>query len=77
MELQNLSAFVAVSEQKSFSRAAERLFITQPAVSKRISALESELNTRLFDRIGRKIQLTEAGKALLPSAQQSERDMGY
>lgn len=69
MELQNLSAFIAVSDQKSFSRAAERLFITQPAVSKRISALESELNTRLFDRIGRKIQLTEAGKALLPSAQ--------
>ena len=68
MELQNLSAFIQVSELGSFSRAAEKLFITQPAVSKRISALETELNVSLFDRIGRKIQLTEAGNALLPSA---------
>ncbi len=68
MDIQNLSAFICVSEQHSFSRAAEQLFITQPAVSKRISALENELNTRLFDRIGKHIQLTEAGRALLPSA---------
>jgi len=68
MDIQNLSAFIAVSEQKSFSRAAEQLFLTQPAVSKRISALETELNTQLFDRIGRRVQLTEAGRALLPSA---------
>jgi len=68
MDFQNLSAFVSVSEQRSFSKAAEHLFITQPAVSKRISALESELNTRLFDRIGKKVQLTQAGQALLPSA---------
>ena len=68
MDFQNLSAFIAVSEAGSFSKAAERLFITQPAVSKRISSLESELNTPLFDRIGKQIQLTEAGNALLPSA---------
>jgi len=68
MDIQNLSAFISVSEQRSFSKAAEHLFITQPAVSKRISALESELNTRLFDRIGKQVQLTEAGNALLPSA---------
>lgn len=68
MDFQNLSAFVSVSEQQSFSKAAAHLFITQPAVSKRISSLESELNTRLFDRIGKKIQLTQAGRALLPSA---------
>jgi len=68
MEIQNLSAFISVSERNSFSKAAEQLFITQPAVSKRISALEKELNIRLFDRIGKSVQLTEAGKALLPSA---------
>ncbi|MCW8935410.1 MAG: LysR family transcriptional regulator [Gammaproteobacteria bacterium] len=68
MEIQNLSAFISVSEKKSFSKAAEQLFITQPAVSKRISALEKELNIRLFDRIGKSVLLTEAGKTLLPSA---------
>lgn len=69
MDIQALSAFVAVSDSHSFSRAAEQLFITQPAVSKRISALEKQLNSRLFDRIGKTVQLTEAGRALLPSAQ--------
>ena len=68
MELANLQAFVAVAEQESFSLAAERLFLTQPAVSKRIATLESELNQRLFDRIGRRIRLTEPGKVLLPRA---------
>jgi len=68
MDIHNLSAFIRVNEQNSFSKAAEQLFITQPAVSKRISALEAELNTRLFDRIGKHIQLTQAGQALLPSA---------
>ncbi len=68
MELDNLRAFISVAEQGSFSRAAERLFITQPAVSKRIASLESELDTGLFDRIGHNITLTEAGKALLPRA---------
>jgi len=69
LDIQALSAFVAVSDSQSFSRAAEQLFITQPAVSKRISTLENHLNTRLFDRIGKTVQLTEAGRALLPSAQ--------
>jgi len=69
VDIQNLSAFIAVSNTQSFSRAAEQLFITQPAVSKRISSLEGELNTRLFDRIGKTVQLTEAGRALIPSAQ--------
>ena len=67
MNIQNLSAFIAVSETGSFSKAATRLFITQPAVSKRISALESELDVKLFDRIGKSVQLTEAGSALVPS----------
>ena len=68
MELQNLQAFISVSETGSFSKAAEKLFLTQPAVSKRISSLEQTLNVRLFDRIGKTVQLTEAGAALLPGS---------
>jgi DNA-binding transcriptional LysR family regulator len=68
MDLNALEAFVAVAESSSFSRAAEQLFLTQPAVSKRIATLESQLDARLFDRVGRSIQLTEAGAALLPTA---------
>ena len=60
-----LQAFRAVAETGSFSLAAERIFLTQPAVSKRIAALEQDLSARLFDRIGRRVQLTEAGRALL------------
>jgi len=68
MDIDTLQAFVAVAENHSFSHAAEHLYLTQPAVSKRIATLESELNTRLFDRIGRKVELTESGNALLPRA---------
>ena len=64
MDIPALQAFLAVAETGSFSKGAERIFITQPAVSKRIAALESELGTPLFDRIGREIQLTDAGRAL-------------
>ncbi|MDH5711541.1 MAG: LysR family transcriptional regulator [Gammaproteobacteria bacterium] len=68
MDILNLQTFISVSDTQSFSRASEQLHITQPAVSKRISALEQTLGVRLFDRIGKKVQLTEAGEALLPSA---------
>ncbi len=68
MDISALQAFVAVAEAGSFSRASERLYLTQPAISKRVAQLESELDTRLFDRIGRTISLTESGKALLPRA---------
>lgn len=70
MDLAELKAFVAVAESGSFSEAAEQLFITQPAVSKRIAALEAELGSALFDRIGRSIQLTEAGTSLLPQSRE-------
>jgi len=70
MDLANLNAFIAVAETRSFSLAAERLHLTQPAVSKRIAALEAQLDVRLFDRLGREIGLTEAGRALLPRAYQ-------
>jgi DNA-binding transcriptional LysR family regulator len=66
MDTQNIRAFLMVTETGSFSRAAEKLFITQPAVSKRIATLEQSLHTILFDRIGKQVQLTEAGQALVP-----------
>ncbi|HED17272.1 MAG TPA: LysR family transcriptional regulator [Gammaproteobacteria bacterium] len=65
MDIENLRAFISVAENSSFSRAAEQLFITQPAVSKRIATLEQRLDTRLFDRIGHRIQLTDGGRILL------------
>ena len=68
MDIHNLQAFIAVAEKRSFSKSAEGLKLTQPAVSKRIASLESELNCRLFDRVGRTVHLTEAGKVLLPTA---------
>lgn len=68
MEIAALAAFVAVADTASFSRAAERLFLTQPAVTKRVAALEGELGSALFDRIGRRVAPTEAGRALLPRA---------
>ncbi len=75
MDSDSLKSFLAVSECGSFSHAAERLFVTQPAVSKRIRALESQLDTRLFDRIGKQVQLTEAGRILLPKAQKILADV--
>jgi DNA-binding transcriptional LysR family regulator len=68
MDTQNLRAFMMVAEHASFSVAAQQLHLTQPAVSKRVAALEHQLGTALFDRIGRRVSLTEAGTALLPHA---------
>ena len=68
MDIPALQAFLAVAESGSFSRAAERIYLTQPAISKRIATLEKELDVRLFDRIGRGIHLTPAGEALLTRA---------
>ena len=75
MDIAALQAFLAVAETGSFSRAGERIFLTQPAISKRIAALETELGTRLFDRIGRRIHLTEAGHALLARAHNVLREL--
>jgi len=75
MDTQLLGAFLAVAETASFSQAAERLHLTQPAVSKRVALLETQLDTRLFDRIGRHVGLTEAGRRLLPRAQRILRDI--
>lgn len=69
MEIQSYAAFLAVAELESFSLAAERLHLTQPAVSKRIAQLEGELGAPLFDRLGRRVTLTEGGRALRPLAE--------
>ena len=68
MDIAALKAFVSVAETGSFSTAAAQLFLTQPAVSKRVAGLERDLKTPLFDRIGHRITLTEAGRALLLKA---------
>lgn len=68
MDIAGLHAFIIIAEGGSFSLAAEHLHLTQPAVSKRIAALEAELNVRLFDRLNRTVRLTEAGVLLLPRA---------
>lgn len=70
MDISTLHAFIAVARYQSFSKASESLFITQPAISKRVAALEIELGTQLFNRIARQISLTDAGKQLLPKAQE-------
>lgn len=68
MDTQHLYAFVAIAEHGSFSAAAERLHLTQPAISKRIALLEEQLKASLFDRIGRQVALTQAGQLLLSKA---------
>ncbi len=70
MDINNLRAFTKVAEHGSFSLAAESLHLTQPAISKRVAALESSLSMRLFDRIGHQVTLTEGGRQLLPQAQE-------
>lgn len=68
MTLDQLHAFIVVAETLNMTRAAERLHLTQPAVSAAIAALEQRHATRLFDRIGRRLELTEAGHLLIPEA---------
>ncbi|MFM7121944.1 MAG: LysR family transcriptional regulator [Gammaproteobacteria bacterium] len=74
LNLHDLQAFVAVAETGSFSRAAQRLHLTQPAISRRVQALETTVRTRLFDRVGKQVYLTDAGQLLLPRASRLLQD---
>jgi DNA-binding transcriptional LysR family regulator len=69
VQLSQINAFLTIAELESFSLAAERLHITQPAVSKRIRQLEQSMKTSLFDRIGKRSILTPNGLAFLPHAE--------
>ncbi|HJS50123.1 MAG TPA: LysR family transcriptional regulator [Gaiellaceae bacterium] len=69
MDTRQLAAFCAVVERRSFSQAAERLGVTQPAVSLQVRALEKRLGTQLLDRSGRRVEPTDAGWHLYRGAQ--------
>src|SRR5439155_206996 len=69
MDTRQLAAFCAVVERRSFSQAAERLGVTQPAISLQVRALEKRLGTQLLDRSGRRVEPTEAGLRLYRGAQ--------
>ena len=68
MELQQLRYAVAIAEEQSFTRAAERCFVVQSALSRQIKSLEGELGVRLFARTSRKVEATPAGEAFVEQA---------
>ncbi|ARU57322.1 transcriptional regulator [Oleiphilus messinensis] len=75
MDSQNIKAFLSVVENRSFSKAADHLHLTQPAISKRVQALEQELGVPLFDRSQRKAVLSEAGVVFAEKAKRIMREM--
>jgi DNA-binding transcriptional LysR family regulator len=70
VSLLQLESFVAVAEEENLSRAARRLFVSQPPLTRRIQSLEDELGVPLFRRTGRGMRLMPAGRSLLPHARQ-------
>jgi len=74
MELRHLRYFIAVAEELSFSRAAQRLYVSQPPLSRQIRDLESEFNVKLFERNRQEVKLTRVGRALLARARELIRD---
>jgi DNA-binding transcriptional LysR family regulator len=71
LDLGQIEAFVQVAQHRSFSKAADSLFLTQPSVTARIQSLERDLGEALFERNGRGVRLTEMGTAFLPFARRA------
>ncbi|HJB64590.1 MAG TPA: LysR family transcriptional regulator, partial [Candidatus Microbacterium pullistercoris] len=71
MEFQQMRYVVAVAEERSFTRAAERCHVVQSALSHQVKALEAELGVRLFERTSRRVDITAAGEAFVAAARQS------
>jgi DNA-binding transcriptional LysR family regulator len=74
LELRHLRYFIAAAEELHFTRAADRVFLTQPALSQQIKALEEIVGAPLFDRSQRRLSLTEAGQTLLAGARRTLRE---
>src|SRR3989440_2128222 len=73
MNLRQLEYFTTIAEEGSITRAAERLFVSQPSLSQQIAALEQELGGALLERLPRGVRLTAAGQRLLPEARATLR----
>ena len=76
MELRHLRYFVAVGEEEHFGRAAERLHVVQPALTRQVRQLEEEMGFALFERLKRGVRLTEAGKSFLEETRRLLADLG-
>src|SRR5690625_7482036 len=70
MNYERLKTFIAVSEKKSFSEAAKILYVTQPTITAQIKALEEELNTKLFERTTKKVEMTQSAAILFKYAKE-------
>jgi DNA-binding transcriptional LysR family regulator len=71
LDFERLKAFRSVAMEKSFSRGARRIFRTQPAVSQSVARLERQVGQRLFERLGRRVELTRAGEVLFEHVEQA------
>ncbi len=77
MELRHIRYFLAVASCQNFTRAADTVHVSQPSLSVQIGALEEELGTRLFDRLGRKVALTQAGELFRQHAERALRELEH
>lgn len=75
MELRQIQYFMAVAVHQNFTRAAEQVHVSQPSLSVQVAGLERELGTRLFDRLGRTVVLTQAGELFRPHAERILREV--